>query len=81
MLTNQDRLHALQECLGDTQLVILDEISMVGRQFMGKIDSRLEQGRKGKNPEQELLDGVSLLGVGDVAQCEAMLFDGVLVSG
>ena len=45
---------------------------MIGRQFMGKINSRLQQAKQGQNTAQELLGGVSLIGIGDVAQCEAI---------
>ena len=31
-----------------TQLIILDEMSMIGRQMMGRIDSRLTQGKAGR---------------------------------
>ena len=72
-VTNPDRLHALQKHLGLTQLIILDEVSMVGRQMMGRIDSRLEQAKAGKNEKEYSLGGVSCVAVGDPAQCEAIM--------
>ena len=45
---------------------------MVGRQMMGRIDSRLRQGKAGRNPGDRTLGGVSCVAVGDPAQCEAI---------
>ena len=45
---------------------------MIGRQMMGRIDSRLEQAKSTRNPNQENLGGVSCVLVGDPAQCEAI---------
>ena len=73
-ISNETLLHRLQENLKSTALLILDEISMVGRQFMGRIDSRFEQAKAGKNSCGFSLGGVSCVGVGDPAQCEA-IFD------
>ena len=56
---SDESLLRLQKHLGDVQLVILDEISMVGRQFMGRIDSRLQQAEAGKNEKDYSLGGVS----------------------
>ena len=67
-----DALIALQQHLKETRLIVLDEISMVGRQMMGRIDSRLQQGRAGKNDDGHSLGGASCVGVGDPAQCEAI---------
>ena len=47
-LTNDKALAFLQKHLSNTQLIILDEISMVGRQMMGRIDSRTTQGTAGR---------------------------------
>ena len=46
---------------------------MIGRQMMGRIDSRLQQAKAGRNPTEELLGGVSSVLVGDPAQCEAIM--------
>ena len=62
----------LQKHLQNLQLLVLDEISMVGRQMMGRIDSRLCQGKGGRNPGEHDLGGVSCVAVGDPAQCEAI---------
>ena len=54
-------------------LLLLDEVSMVDRQMMGHIDSRLEQAKAGRNPQTESLGGCSCVIVGDPAQCEAIM--------
>ena len=48
-LTHPERINELQKQLGNTKLFIIDEISMVGRQMMGRIDSRATQATAGKN--------------------------------
>ena len=53
-------------------MILMDEISMVGRQFMGKIDARLRQGKAGEPGADQSLGGLSCVCVGDPAQCEAM---------
>ena len=65
-------LNRLQKYLEHMQLLLLDEISMVGRQMMGRIDSRLRQAKATRNPAGYDLGGVSCVGVGDPAQCEAI---------
>ena len=55
-LRNDVALNRLQSSLGPTRLLVLDEISMVGRQMMGRIDSRLRQAKPGGRPG---LGGVS----------------------
>ena len=72
-VTNDERLLALQKHLGKTRLLIIDELSMVGRQMMGRIDDRFNQGRAGQNEAGYSLGGVSCVGVGAPAQCEAIL--------
>ena len=47
---------------------------MVGRQMMGRIDSRFKQGCAGRPTSTRTLGGLSCVCVGDPAQCEA-LFD------
>ena len=65
---DSDALEQFQKHLDQTELIILDEISMVGRQFMGKINSRLCQGKMNDN----MLGNVSCISVGDPGQCAAM---------
>ena len=67
------RLNELQKHLAHTQLIILDEVSMIGRQMMGRIDSRLNQAKARKNPMEYSLGGVSCVAVGDPAQYEAII--------
>ena len=67
-------LATFQEYMRHTRLIVVDEVSMVGRQMMGRIDSRLQQATPGRNPDDEALGGLSYVSVGDPAQCEA-LFD------
>ena len=66
-LTNADQLHRLQQHLMNTHLVIIDEISMVGRQVMGRMDDSPNQGRAGQNEAGHSLGGVCCVGVGDPA--------------
>ena len=72
-ITQAEKLDELQRHLGNTQLIILDEISMVGRQMMGRIDARCTQAKAGKNPKEHSVGGISCVGVGDPAQCEAIM--------
>ena len=72
-LDHPDRLADLQNHLDQTELIALDEISMVGRQMMGRIDSRCQQAKPGApNPDCYSLGGVSLVCVGDPAQIQAI---------
>ena len=66
-LTNADALAKLQSHLQNTYLLLLDEVSMIGRQMMGRIDSRLEQAKAGRNSHAESLGGCSCVIVGDPA--------------
>ena len=43
-ITNDDHLQKFQDFMRRTQLLIFDEVSMIGRQMMGRIDSRMQQG-------------------------------------
>ena len=72
VITDDKTLARLQAALQHTQLIFLDEISMVGRQLMGKVDSRLQQAKAGQNPLQSSLGGISFALVGDPAQIEAI---------
>ena len=69
---DQDRAAALQAALAATRIIFFDEVSMIGRQFMGRIDSRLTQAKAGQNPLDASLGGTSSVCVGDPAQCEAI---------
>ena len=71
-LNSAETMNKLQKHLQHTQLLIFDEMSMIGRQMMGRIDSRLQQAKAGRNPTEEFLGGVSSVLVGDPAQCEAI---------
>ena len=63
-------LHNFQAKMAATRLLIFDEISMIGRQMMGKISSRCLQARAtAENVEGDPLACMSCVGVGDPAQC------------
>ena len=64
----------MQKHLGETRLVVIDEISMVGRTMMGRIASRFDQAKPDAEYNDESLGGTSLVCVGDPGQCQA-LFD------
>ena len=72
-IQNAESLQRLQKDLEHTQLLILDEMSMIGRQMMGRIDSRMEQAKAGIATPDAALGGVSCVLVGDPAQCEAIM--------
>ena len=64
------RLLTFQEKLRPTLLFIFDEVSMIGRCLMGKIDSRCEQATATCIPAvTATLGGKSCILVGDPAQC------------
>ena len=69
---NDEVLADLQEHLRHTQLVFLDEISMIGNKMMGRNDSRFRQGKAVDSSTTESLGNVSCVGIGDPAQCDAM---------
>ena len=71
---NSDSLMKLQEYFENTELILIDEVSMVGRQMMGRIDSRLRQATAGRDNCDDFIGGLSAVCVGDPAQCEA-IFD------
>ena len=58
----------LQEHLRETRLFLVDEVSMFGRQFAGRADSRLTQGKAGGAHLDKRLGGLSFVGVGDPEQ-------------
>ena len=70
-----EALARFQAAMEHTLMLVFDEISMVGRQMMGRVDARLQQASGGcVDYEDKLLGGLSLVAVGDPAQCEA-IFD------
>ena len=72
LISDDKTLYDFQKQLRNTQLIILDEISMIGRQMMGRIDSRMEQAKGYQDQRNESIGGLSCVAVGDPAQCEAM---------
>ena len=44
-ITHEDTLAALQQHLEATNIIFLDEVSMIGRKMMARIDSRFQQGK------------------------------------
>ena len=67
-ITDEKKLFDLQEKFRSTFFVFFDECSMIGRQMLGRIDSRLRQA-KGVTAS---LGGLSVVAVGDPGQCEAI---------
>ena len=66
------KLAEFQTFMKNTYLIALDEVSMIGRQMMGRIDARLEQGTAGRNSNEKLLGNMSCIAVDDPGQIEAM---------
>ena len=67
---DSERLAKFQQKMRHTRLLIFDEVSMIGRQIMGKIDSRCDQAKDlAQNPHGEVLGYMSCVAVGDPAQC------------
>jgi hypothetical protein len=67
---NSKRLLAFQEKLRDLLVLIFDEVSMIGRQLMGKVDSRCEQAFGTRSTDMTpTLGGKACVLVGDPAQC------------
>lgn len=66
------RLHPLQNDFLDTQLLVIDEVSMLGRQFTAKIDKRCRQATAGRNYFDESIWELSCVGAGAPAQIEAI---------
>ena len=73
LLADSDSLAKFQEYMENTQLLLIDEISMVGRQMMGRIDARMRQAKAGTCQSDTSLGGLSCICVGDPAQCEAIM--------
>ena len=69
-----DSLEKFQTSLQHTRLLVLDEVSVIGRQMMGRIHCRLRQSSSGRDEPVTSLGGFSCVAVGDPAQCEA-IFD------
>ena len=65
-------LDRIQEALKQVRIIFFDEVSVIGRQFMGRIDSRLTQAKAGFNSTSASLGGLSSVLSGDPAQCEAI---------
>ena len=61
-----ERLHDMQQSLADMEYLIIDEMSMVGRKFLGQVDQRLRQvfPRRADTP----FGGCSCLLFGDFGQ-------------
>ena len=73
-LKDLEKLSDLQAHFSKTQILLFDEVSMIGRKMMGRIASRIEQAVGEDNPKGYTCGGLSLVCVGDPAQCQA-LFD------
>ena len=71
-ITNDVVLQRLQQHLQHTTLIFLDEVSMIGRRMMGRIDARFKQGKPASHEDRDLLGNLSCVAIGDPAQCEAM---------
>ena len=69
---SDERLAHLQAYLASTRFLVIDEVSMLGRQFMGKVDSRCCQAKAITNVLHGSLGGMSCALVGDPAQIEAI---------
>ena len=76
-ITDDKKLFALQEHFRHTRLILIDEVSMVGRRMMGRIATRLEEAAPIKSPYVHSHDmgGLSAVCVGDPAPCEAIFDD------
>ena len=67
---SSQELAAFQEKMKTLRLVILDEVSMIGKQMMGKISSRCRQAKAAQeNPDDDVLGDLSFATVGDPARC------------
>ena len=53
---------------------MFDEVNMIGRQMMGRIDARMQQAKPHSEFTDDSLGRMSLVCIGDPAQCQA-LFD------
>ena len=67
----ETRLSDFQEFMMKTNIIFLDEVSMIGRKMMARVDSRLQQGKGSERTDDEFLGGVSCVCIGDPAQCES----------
>lgn len=61
-----DQLNKLQQSLSAVKYLIIDEMSMVGRKFLGQVDRRLTQVYPHKS--QQVVGGCSCLLIGDFGQ-------------
>ena len=73
-IKNPEHLAALQKYFDNTQLLVFDEVSMIGRQMMGRIDARMQQVKHHSEVTEDHVGSMSLVCIGDPAQCQA-LFD------
>ena len=65
-----ERFRKLQERMRNSRLIILDERSMIGRMFVGKMVSRVREFLgDGSGPPGTTLGGQDLLMIGDDKQC------------
>ena len=62
----------MQAHLKHTTIIFLDEVSMIGRRMMGRIDSRFRQGKTNCDDDRDVLGQTSCVCIGDPAQCEAL---------
>ena len=63
----QDKLNTLRTKLSNLQLLIIDEISMVGSNMLLQIHKRLQQ-LKGKGDDTTFGNNISILAIGDLYQ-------------
>ena len=59
-ISNDEHLAKLQAHFENTQMLVFDEVSMIGRKMMGRIDSRTQQAVADRNCNDESLGGMSL---------------------
>ena len=71
-----ERARKLEEQWGDVVLLIVDEVSFIGRAFFARMHYRLQQAKRryfserAKNPHAHWLGGISIILVGDFGQLE-----------
>ena len=71
-----ERVRKLEEQWGDVVLLIVDEVSFIGRAFFARMHYRLQQAKRryfserAKNPHAHWLGGISIILVGDFGQLE-----------
>ena len=71
-----ERVRKLEEQWGDVVLLIVDEVSFIGRAFFARMHYRLQQAKRrhfaerATNPHAHWLGGISIILVGDFGQLE-----------